>query len=196
VGMNASIADGADAFKEYVNAGSTAGHTCTGYYMRKYLMENNSEWTTKQSWITENVLRYAEVLLNKAEALAELDRISDALEPLNQVRKRVGLPAKTIADAPDKESFMKILRKERICELAGEGLRYWDLRRWKIAHEVIDGQTVHGVRIARRASGSFQYTQVDCDGGNKRIFQQRYYYFSIPADELTNNKLCLDNPGW
>lgn len=196
VGMNKDIPDGADAFKEYVNAGSTAGHTCTGYYMRKYLMENNSEWTTKQSWVTENVLRYAEVLLNKAEALAELNRIDDALVPLNQVRKRVGLPAKTVADAPDKDSFMKILRKERICELAGEGLRYWDLRRWKIAHEVIDGQTVHGVRIARRASGSFQYTQVDCDGGNQRIFQQRYYYFSLPADELTNNKLCLDNPDW
>ena len=112
------------------------------------------------------------------------------------VRARVGLPAKTVKDAPDKDSFMKILRKERICELAGEGLRYWDLRRWKIAHEVIDGQTVHGVKITRRASGSFAYAQVDCDGGNTRIFQQRYYYFSIPADELTNNKLCVDNPGW
>ena len=196
VGVNASVGDGADSFKEYVNAGSTAGHTCTGYYMRKYLMEGNSEWTTKQSWMTENILRYAEVLLNKAEALAELGRIDEALAPLNQVRARVGLPAKTVKDAPDKDSFMKILRKERICELAGEGLRYWDLRRWKIAHEVIDGQTVHGVKITRRASGSFAYAQVDCDGGNTRIFQQRYYYFSIPADELTNNKLCVDNPGW
>lgn len=196
LGVTDAVGKGTDYFEEYVNAGSTAGHTCTGYYMRKYLMENNTEWTTKQSWMTENILRYAEVLLNKAEALAELDLISDALVPLNEVRKRVGLPAKTVADAPDKDAFMQILRKERICELAGEGLRYWDLRRWKIAHEVIDGQTVHGVKIAKRASGSFSYSQVDCDGGNKRIFQQRYYYFSLPAAELTNNKLCEDNPGW
>lgn len=196
LGANSNVPDGVDCFKEYVNAASTGGHTCTGYYMRKYLMEGVSDWTTKQSWTTENVLRYAEVLLNKAEALAELDRIDEALVPLNQVRARVGLPAKTLNDAPDKAAFMKILRKERICELAGEGLRYWDLRRWKIAHEVIDGQTVHGVKITRRGTGTLTYDQVDCDGGNKRIFQNRYYYFSIPADELTNNHLCEDNPGW
>ncbi len=91
---------------------------------------------------------------------------------------------------------MKILRKERICELAGEGHRWWDLRRWKLAVDVIDGKTVHGVKITKRATGSLSYATVDCDGGNTRIFQTRYYYYSLPADELTNNKLCEDNPGW
>ncbi len=196
VGNNASVPDGADSYAEYQNSGSTQGHTCTGYYTRKFLMENNKEYTLKHSWNTEPILRYAEVLLNKAEALAELDRIDDALIPLNEVRARVDLPARTRKDAPDKESFMKLLRKERICELAGEGFRYWDLRRWKLAKEVIDGQSVHGVKITRRATGTLTYTTVDADGGNKRIFQDRYYYYSLPNDELTNNKLCVDNPGW
>ncbi|MCS2437767.1 RagB/SusD family nutrient uptake outer membrane protein [Bacteroides ovatus] len=70
-----------------------------------------------QFWIE---MRYAEVLLNLAEALAEQDYAKnqdDALEALNEVRRRVDLPERTTQEAPDKDSFMKLLRKERICEL-------------------------------------------------------------------------------
>jgi len=196
VGANSSVPDGTDYFVEYQNAGTTDGHTCTGYYLRKFLMEGHTAYKTDQSWNNDIILRYAEVLLNKAEALAELGQIDDALIPLNEVRARVNLPAKTRVDAPDKEAFMEILRNERCCELAGEGLRFWDLRRWRLAAKVIDGQSVHGVKISKRASGTLTYTTVDADGGRKRVYQDRYNYFSIPSDELTNNKLCVDNPGW
>lgn len=196
VGASANVPDGADSFAEYKNASSTNGHTSTGYYTRKYLMENNKNYTVDGSYNTEIILRYAEVLLNKAEALAELGQIDDALIPLNEVRARVSLPAKTRTDAPDYDAFMKLLRKERCCELAGEGLRFWDLRRWGLAQQTIDGQSYHGVRISRRATGSLTYSTVDVDDNTKRIYQSRYDYFSLPADELTNNKLCVDNPNW
>lgn len=196
VGATATAPNGADYFVEYQNAGSTNGHTCTGYYLRKFLLENHTTYKVDRSWNTDILLRYAEVLLNKAEALAELGRIDDALEPLNEVRERVNLPAKTRADAPDYDAFMKLLRKERCCELAAEGFRFWDLRRWGLATEVIDGKSVHGVKISRRTTGTLTYATVDADGGNVRTYQERYNYFSIPAAELTNNKLCVDNPGW
>ena len=159
-------------------------------------MEGDKDFLTKGSINTEICLRYAEVLLNKAEGLGMQGRIAEALVPLNEVRARVGLPARTVEDAPNVSAFMNLLRKERVCELAGEGQRYWDLIRWELAKEIIDGKSFHGVQVTKRASGTKQYKEVDIDDGQLRMFEDRYYRLSLPADELTNNKLCLDNPGW
>ncbi len=196
VGQTASVADGVDASVTWTRAGKTDGHTCTGYYIRKYLMEGDKDFRTKGSINTEICLRYAEVLLNKAEALGMLGRIEEALVPLNQVRARVGLPARTLEDAPNTAAFMTLLRKERVCELAGEGQRYWDLVRWKLAKEVIDGKAFHGVQITRRSTGTKTYKTVDIDDGYVHMYEDRYYRLSLPAAELTNNKLCEDNPWW
>lgn len=186
---------GADHFVQFENAGSTEGYTCTGYYLRKFIVEGNREFSTEHCWNTDIILRYAEVLLNKAEAYAELGRIGDALDVVNEVRARVNLPAKDISDYPDYDSFMKLLRKERCCELAGEGHRFWDLWRWRMCGEVINGQKVHGVKITVNPAKRVTYKVVDADV-TPRIFQDRYYYLSLPADELTNNNLCVDNPNW
>jgi len=190
---------GSDGFTAFTQSGSTNGHTCTGYYLRKYLQENNSTFVTDYSWQYDAVLRYAEVLLNKAEAYAQLDYdkySAEALGALNEVRKRVGLPEKTLTDASDKDSFMALLRKERCVELAGEGFRYWDLRRWKLAENVVNGQNAHGVKITKANDGTFSYEKLACDGGSPRIFLEKYYYFSLPTSETANNKLCENNPYW
>lgn len=186
---------GTDGFVPFTQSGSTASHTCTGYYLRKYLQEGNTTFENDKSWQYDAVIRYAEVLLNKAEAYAELDFSANkdkALDALNEVRARVGLPAKTAAS---KEEFMEMLRKERCVELAGEGFRYWDLRRWKLAGKVINGQNAHGVKITKN-DDSYSYERVECDGGTSRIFLDKYYYFSLPTVELANNKLCENNPYW
>lgn len=187
---------GKDGFKAYENAGA-AGTTVTGYYLRKYLIDGDLSWvnigSSGQYWIQ---LRYAEVLLNKAEALAQqnwdANRV-EALSALNEVRARVSLPARMTAN---KEEFMSYLRHERTVELAGEGLRYWDLRRWRLAVGVIDGQSVTGTKIIKQSDGTFTYEQVDADGGSKRIFYERFYKFAIPESERANNKLCTNNAGW
>ena len=190
---------GSDGFVEFTQSGSTNAHTCTGYYLRKYLQEGYSDYITKHSYQYDVVLRYAEVLLNKAEAYAQLNYDqykNEALEALNEVRNRVNLPDKTTTDAPDKESFMKLLRKERCVELAGEGFRYWDLRRWKLAENIINGQNAHGIKITKNDDSTFSYEKVECDGGTPRIFLEKYYYFSLPTSETANNKLCENNPYW
>lgn len=194
-----SYVGGTDGFTEFEQVASTGGRTCTGYYLRKYLQEGYREFITQGSYQYDAVLRYAEVLLNQAEAYAELDygaNQAKALRALNQVRARVDLPAKTAAQAPTKEVFMELLRRERAVELAGEGLRYWDLRRWKIATDVIHGQNVHGVKITKNQSGVFAYERVEADGGSSRVFLDKYYYFSLPISETANNNLANNNPYW
>ena len=189
-----SYVGGADGFKEYENSKS-ANTTVTGYYLRKYLKDGDKSWITAYSAQTCILIRYAEVLMNKAEALAELSweqNSVEALQALNDVRGRVGLPSRQTAS---KEEFMEFVRHERMVELAGEGFRYWDLRRWRLAEEVINGKSVHGVKITKTDSG-FNYEHVDADNGNKRIFYDRYYHFAIPESERSKNPLCDNNQGW
>lgn len=189
--------NGFAAYRDNMNPGEK--QTVTGYFIRKYLQENNADFDDKgsdQFWIE---MRYAEVLLNLAEALAEQDyskNQDDALEALNEVRERVNLPKRTTEEAPDKDSFMKLLRKERICELAFEGFRYWDLRRWRLAGEVIDGKQAHGTKITKKDDNTYTYEQVSCDDNINRFFPERYYLLSIPVDELQNNPLCENNAPW
>lgn len=189
--------NGFAAYRDNMNPGEK--QTVTGYFIRKYLQENNADFDDKgsdQFWIE---MRYAEVLLNLAEALAEQDyskNQDDALEALNEVRERVNLPKRTTEEAPDKDSFMKLLRKERICELAFEGFRYWDLRRWRLAGEVIDGKQAHGTKITQKDDNTYTYEQVSCDDNINRFFPERYYLLPIPVDELQNNPLCENNAPW
>lgn len=189
--------NGFAAYRDNMNPGEK--QTVTGYFIRKYLQENNADFDDKgsdQFWIE---MRYAEVLLNLAEALAEQDyskNQDDALEALNEVRERVNLPKRSTEEAPDKDSFMKLLRKERICELAFEGFRYWDLRRWRLAGEVIDGKQAHGTKITKKDDNTYTYEQVSCDDNINRFFPERYYLLPIPVDELQNNPLCENNAPW
>lgn len=186
---------GTDGLIEFTPSGA-AGSTTTGYYFRKFITEGETTWEAKGSSHFGIVVRFGEVLLNKAEALAEADwgkNSAEALETLNLVRRRVGLPDRKTSD---KEQFMKYLRRERMVELAGEGFRYWDLRRWRMAVDVLNGKDAHGVKITKN-NDTFNYEQIAVDGGKKRVFFERFYTFSLPLSELSNNKLIGENnPGW
>lgn len=189
---------GADGFLEFQASTGAPESTVTGYYLRKWITEGDNTWKTNGSSHFYALLRYSEVLLNKAEALAEQDWNANktaALAALNEVRSRVNLPAR---DASTKEEFMEYLRHERMVELAGEGFRYWDLRRWRLAVDVIHGSTAHGVKITKNEeTGELKYEQVEVDGGKTRIFLDKFYAFSIPIVERSNNKLLGENnPGW
>lgn len=196
---------GVDGIGKFQTNG-TAGTTTTGYNFRKFITEGDYTWETNGSAHFATFIRYAEVLLNYAEALAEQNWSENsvaALEALNKVRKRVGLPEKS---ASSLDEFRTILRKERMVELAGEGFRYWDIRRWRIGEEVIHGKQAHGCRITEdhgipsdppEGEIIVTYEQIPIDAGMERIFLDRYYSFSIPIVERSNNTALGDNnPGW
>lgn len=177
----------------------------SGYCWRKYA--DPTEQHATRSDINPIVIRYAEVLLNYAEAKLEAGQLdNDLYLALNKVRKRAGMPE--IAQGQSAEALRSIIRKERKVEFAGEGLRYADIIRWKIADKVLNGPC-YG-RIPRGflasapaidANGTPDYTNV-ANAGQMRVIQTRLfnpaanYLWPIPDIELQTNKNLTPNPGY
>lgn len=190
---------GEDGIQIFVKDGARTS-TCTGYYYRKFITEGDNSWNLAGSNHFDIMLRYGEVLLNKAEALARKDWSANktaALQALNEVRARVGLPGKNAATLDD---FMDVLEHERIVELGGENFRFWDLRRWKKGVERLNNVSFNGVLIKKSdtAPGGFTYEKCDADDDTKRVFLERYYCFALPSGEINNNAALggMNNPGW
>jgi len=190
---------GVDGIQKFEKAAARTA-TCTGYYYRKFITENDHSWDAAGSNHYDIMLRYGEVLLNKAEALAQSNWSANstaALKALNDIRARVGLPAKS---ASTLEEFMDLLEHERIVELGGENFRFWDLRRWRKGVERLNNKSFHGVWIKKddTAPGGFTYDECDVDDGTSRVFMERYYCFALPLAEVNNNTALggQNNPGW
>lgn len=186
---------GADGFCEWNVEPEPDGRTTTGYYLRKMVDETHNviQYTSGVQPFT--VIRYAEVLLNRAEALYKTGKEGDANDIVNKIRDRVGLPALSV----DGEELMAAIRQERKVEFAFEGLWYWDLRRWGIAHEKyplgLSDYMVHGFKITKDEEGNFTYDYISVDD-QKRNFPQRLYRFPLPAAELNNNGSVNQFPEW
>lgn len=172
------------------------GSTCTGYYMRKLFDETVD--SRKDGFpvgeLTHYFMRYAEVLLIYAEAMAEQNNLTEALKALNQIRQRAGFSNDLTADS--KSEFMVLLRHERMLELAFEGHRYWDLRRWDLAKSVLNNMHCSGVKPTKNDDGSFSYEIIDCDNGKTRVYPAKYNRFPIPTSEIQRNPLCEQYDEW
>jgi starch-binding outer membrane protein, SusD/RagB family len=164
----------------------TYGYTTTGYYLRKLMDESHTDLDgvySTQPWVE---IRYAEVLLNKAEAAYRLSKIGVAQSAMNEVRARVGLPGKYTTGT----EWFKDYRNERKVELAYEGQLFWDMRRWKLAHTEYTGYRCHGFKIT---GDNYEYIDVDYQD---RTFLEKTYVLPIPDDELENNSLIVQYDEW
>lgn len=185
---------GKDGYAKYGETG-VPKTTVTGYYLRKMLDEHNTQITTAKSTQSYVAIRYAEVLLNYAEALIKSStkaNITLAMSQINAVRNRVALPA---VSATTVDKAMECLVHEREIELAFEGFHYWDLKRWKKARLLLNDVNFHAIKITKSTSG-ISYEFESCDAGQKRIFPEKYYSLPIPDTELTNNSLCSQLDSW
>lgn len=187
-----SYVDGVDGWLEWMKGETCDGKSTTGYYLRKLFDENNYFTNGSQCTKPYTFIRYAEVLLNYAEACYHLNN-ENALTALNQVRTRpaVGLPALSVSG----EKLLNAIRQERKVELAYEGHYYWDMRRWHLAHTAFTGIRVHGLKIEKQANGSFMYYYVECDEKD-RSFAEKMYSCPIPQTELDNNGSISQIPVW
>lgn len=173
------------------NSNSDPRKTVTGYYLRKMLDSTNTKILEQKSVQPWHEMRYAEVLLIHAEAMAKLNKLAEARQSLNLVRARVGLPG---VEAANQQELMAAIEHERVVELAGEGHRYWDLRRWRKAHLVLNNMRVHGHKPVA-AGGSYTYQVVDADKQN-RNFPSSFYYMPIPQEEIVRNTAITQIQGW
>ncbi|MGV8829778.1 MAG: RagB/SusD family nutrient uptake outer membrane protein [Breznakibacter sp.] len=184
---------GRDGYAQWKVDTKPAGRSTTGYFLRKGVNESHDFAVTQKSVQPYTLFRYAEVLLNYAEACYNLNALEAAKNALNQVRTRpaVGLPEVTVSG----DKLMEAIRHERKVELAYEGLYYWDVRRWKLADKIFSNYLVHGLKIEKNANGSFTYNYVECDTED-RHFPAKMYRFPIPQSELSTNGKVTQYPEW
>ena len=190
-----SYVGGGDGWCQWNIEREPKGRSTTGYYLRKMVDEGHNVITESGSVQPLTIVRYGEVLLNKAEACYNLGETGAANEAVKAIRTRVGLPYTDKAGS----ELWKAIRQERKVELSYEGLWYWDLRRWGVAHkqypEGLSGYQVHGLKIEKTGDDTFNYTYVSVDDKN-RNFLEKMYRFPIPTSELTSNKLVNQFPEW
>lgn len=165
--------------------------TVTGYYLRKMLDETNTAILTQKSNQPWHEMRYAEVLLIHAEAMAKLSNLPAAKTSLDKVRARVNLPS---TNASSQQQMMDAIEHERMVELAFEGHRYWDLRRWRKAHLVLNSVRFEGHKPVKNGS-TYTYQVVDVDKQD-RFFPTKFYYMPIPQDEIVRNAAITQIQGW
>ena len=173
--------------------------TTTGYYLKKFLTDGldlEKNQTSVHSWI---LFRYAEILLNYAEAMNEAygpdtDPFGDgktARWAVNEVRGRVGMPPVTASDETEMRNRIK---HERRIELAFEDHRFWDVRRWgKADAESALGVPVKGVSITKTETGFTYATKIV----GTRTFQEKMMLYPIPQSEILRSAGKIEqNPGW
>jgi len=179
----------------YPSSGSD-DNTRTGFYVRKYINYKETDikkiglFSSTTHWIE---LRYAEVLLNRAEADIETGQLDDALVCLNDIRDRAGASALTLADMT-----ADVVRNERCKELAFENHYWWDIRRWRIADVLLNNARFHALMpyyihdeqkyIFLKEPESFQ---------RNYNFDKKFYYEPLPGGELNKNpNLYPNNPNY
>jgi len=164
----------------------------TGYYLRKFIDPAiNGQFSTNGTpW---RYMRYAEVLLNYAEACIELNEESEARSALNQIRKRAGMP--NITDSGN--ALRNRYRNERRVELAFEEHRFYDVRRWLIAPEAY--QQFSGVSVVYKLNADHTTATIPTITPivvQKSAWLDKAYLFPVSRDEMNKNALLVQNPNY
>lgn len=172
--------------------GFSENTTATGFNVKKYVNVEDMG-TPNNCGINIIYLRYAEVLLMYAEAKIELNQIDQSvLDAINAVRQRPDVNMPPIQNLLSQDDMRKIVRHERLVELAFEGLRYFDIRRWRIAENVIPG-IIQGMTYNNDAD---QLVTISITGFLKIFDKNRDYLWPIPQTERLMNPSLTQNPGW
>jgi hypothetical protein len=158
----------------------------TGFWDRKYL-DMTDRGATESSTLDFMLIRYAQILLIRAEALVESGNWQDpdVIQCLNAIRERAGMPDVDISKYNSQEKLRALYQRERRVELALEGWRWFDIRRWDIGNTVMNGP-VYGATNPQ--TGEKVVVQ-------KRTFTQRDNLWPIPQNEINSSKI-VQNLGW
>ncbi|MDD3322629.1 MAG: RagB/SusD family nutrient uptake outer membrane protein [Paludibacter sp.] len=172
-----------------------------GYLVRKKVSPKTNVKEGNYEYRPGIVYRLGEVYLNYVEALNESDPGNpDILTYLNKIRERAGIRLYSTGatnvsfihvDLSDQDMMRKLIRAERRVELNCEGTRYDDLRRWKEAETVLNGN-FYGMNFSGKDKASFYVRTVY----QQRIYKKAYYWFPIHQSEIDKNQKLVQNPNW
>lgn len=164
--------------------------TETGYYLRKYINENLDLLQNESSVHTWIFIRLAQIYLNYAEALNEYDPGNPNVSIyVNKVRNRAGMPNLPSGLSQD-EMRRRIHHEDRI-ELAFEGHRFWNVRRWMTAMKYFT-EPILGIQI-EKGDNKFNYNVIKVEN---RVFEPKMYFYPIPQKDLNIDKKLIQNPLW
>ena len=177
-----------------LDLGISTGGTNTGYSFRKGLKEEYAvNGNNRLSSANSILFRYAEVLLSYAEAQNEAaGPDASVYDAVNEVRTRSELPF--LPEGLTQEEMREEIRRERRIELAFEERRWYDLIRWKIAEEKLNGK-LHAMRI-EEVDGNLTYTVIPAPGGERMFYADRNYYLPIPQSAIDRNSKLEQNPNY
>jgi hypothetical protein len=167
------------------NPVTTWNGTFTSYYLRKFqdISVDAPKELTTTPW---HFIRYAEILLSYAEACIELGEYAEARTYINKIRTRAGMPDVAGSDAELRDR----LRHERKIELLFEDQRFFDIRRWMIAPQVI--VDAYGLDIRYKLGQTRpEYNILHVQ---ERDWKDRFYFFPIKLDEINRNQALIQNP--
>lgn len=164
----------------------------TGYYLRKFIDPAINHQYDRQQ-LPWRRIRYAEILLNYAEACLALGQEDEAKMYLNKIRARAGMPSISESGAALTERY----RNERRVELGYEEHRYYDVRRWMIApsaYEDAQGVIITGDMAADGSISNREYAQDPSVQERAWNPNNSFYFLPIKLDEINRNKLLVQNP--
>ncbi len=201
---------------------STNNDRYTGFFILKGSKQVLTQAQVQQYDVDFVLMRFAEVMLNYAEAANETGHLAEAMDILQQIRKRAGIEPGADGNygivAANRQQMRQAIVDERNIELCFEGFRFWDLRRWRMFN-VLDNGTKHGVEaIAVNANGSemplteaktdadkntlteenFKYSILQAPQAGVKVnsLPDKYYFFPIPQSVLVKNPNLQQNVDW
>ncbi|MDR1121392.1 MAG: RagB/SusD family nutrient uptake outer membrane protein [Dysgonamonadaceae bacterium] len=177
-------------------------HIPTGFFIKKLVNPDlpvSGQYSGKR--YSFPLIRLPDLYLLYAEALNEINGpVPEVYQWIDTVRRRAGLndvvPSWAQSSNPgkpsSKEGLREIIRQERLIELAFEGQRFYDIRRWKIADRYWDGPIIRGWNYKGNAPENFYTVQTYM----YREFNPRDYFWPIKLSDLITNSNLEQNPGW
>lgn len=145
------------------------------------------------------IVRLGELYLNYAEACVETNDLAEAITYINKIRVRAGIP--TLQDAwgaigvtLSQDKLREIVRQERQIELFLENHNFWDMRRWKLAHNYF-GQKVRGFDTLKNNLSEFS-REVELENIVRNFNHPTHYLMPIPSGEINKNTKMVQNPGY
>ncbi len=195
-GGNKVVIDGKTYTTSGKDGGADAGDASkTGFYQKKFFDETLTDMNMGKSETPWPVFRLAEMYLNLAESAFELGKTSEAQAAINTVRARAGMPQISSVD-------MAKIRHERKVELAFETHRFWDMKRWRIAHLDVSLGGLNGFRGSALypwyniSDGKYTFERGANTPKQKRVFLEKNYYTKINGDDMNSNPKLIQNPGY